>query len=411
MTAPDGSFDALEDDATRRGGNQVGIRQYNERLVLSLIHEAGALSKAELARITRLSAQTLTVIVNRLLDDGLVRKKDVIRGRMGQPSTPIELDPDGALSIGIKIGRRSLDLLAMSFDRRVVARKSFPYPALERDVIFDLVGPAFAALTGELTPLQASRLVGVGIAAPTAIEQGEPVIGDPGGPAQRWREADLLARVQAVTGHRAVVLNDATAACLAEIAFGEVRPRSLVYFYLSTLIGGGLVIDGRLIAGRTGNAGAVAALPLGLASHSDGAPPQLIEATSLYRLGEIAARRGVALPVYREDGDPGTEPDAAALACFDDWCALAADALAFAAISGTSFVEAEAVVIDGVLRRPLMARLIDRVAARMAEYNQEGIIPPELRVGQAGFDARALGAALVPMNEQFSPDNRVVLKA
>src|SRR5690606_13593829 len=104
-------------------GNQVGLKQYNERLILSLIREAGALSKADIARITHLSSQTVTIIVNRLLKAGLLRKKEVIRGLIGQPSTPIEINPDGAISIGVKIGRRSLDLLALSFDRHVVVRK------------------------------------------------------------------------------------------------------------------------------------------------------------------------------------------------------------------------------------------------------------------------------------------------
>jgi predicted NBD/HSP70 family sugar kinase len=410
--AQDPSIDVLQGDVSRRGGNQLGLRQYNERLIISLVLEAGALSKADIARITRLSPQTATIIVNRLLRDGLLRKKAVVRGRVGQPSTPIELAPDGALSIGVKIGRRSLDLLALSFDRRVIAQRRFAYDRLVKDDLFELMEGAFATLKGDLTPAQRARLVGVGVAAPTAIESGEAVIGDPGDAASRWREADLLARVEETSNLHATVLNDAIAACLAEIEFGkDARPRSMVYFYLSTLVGGGIVVDGKLIAGRTGNAGAFNALPLGLSSRSDGAKPaQLIESASLSRLETIAAKRGVPFGVFREDGGFDDEPDAQALACFDEWCTLAADSLAFAAISGTSIIEAEAVVIDGVLKRSLLAHLIARVERKMADYNLEGIILPQFRLGCTGFDARALGAALLPMNENFAPDNKVLLK-
>lgn len=404
---------AFEGDASHRGGNQVGVKQYNERLILSLIREAGSLPKADIARITRLSSQTVTIIVNRLLEEGLLRKKEVIRGRIGQPSTPIEIAPDGALSIGVKIGRRSMDLLALSLNRGVVARKSFAYQALEADNILSLVRTAFDALKAELSALQVSRLVGIGIAAPTAIEAGEAVIGDPGGDRPRLREAELIAHVQKASGLGAVVLNDATAACLAEIDLRrDPQRRSMIYFYISTLVGGGLVLDGTLISGRTGNAGAVGAIPLGLVAGSGhGLPLQLIQAASLNRLEGIAARHRIDIARFREDGGTPEGLDDDALNCFDEWCDLAADALALAAISGTSFIEADSVVVDGVLLRPLLDRLMAHVRDKVAAYNLDGIILPEFRVGSIGFDARAVGAALVPLNEQFAPDNKVVLKS
>ena len=54
------------------GGNQVTVGQYNERLVISLLRRHGWLTKAELARLTGLSAQTMTVIVKRLMENDLL---------------------------------------------------------------------------------------------------------------------------------------------------------------------------------------------------------------------------------------------------------------------------------------------------------------------------------------------------
>ena len=45
------------------GANQIRVRAYNERLVLSLVRKHGGESKAELTRRTGLSAQTVSVIV------------------------------------------------------------------------------------------------------------------------------------------------------------------------------------------------------------------------------------------------------------------------------------------------------------------------------------------------------------
>ena len=74
--------------AALHGGNQVSVGQYNERLVISLLRRHGWLTKADLARMTGLSAQTMTVIVKRLTASGLLLSGDKMRGRVGQPSTP-----------------------------------------------------------------------------------------------------------------------------------------------------------------------------------------------------------------------------------------------------------------------------------------------------------------------------------
>ena len=100
---------------TMRGSNHTGMRQFNERTVLRAIRHAGAIPKADLARLTQLSTQTVSIIVNRLLDDGLLVKQDRIRGKMGQPSVPLAIHPDGAYSIGLQVGRRSLEVVVTDF--------------------------------------------------------------------------------------------------------------------------------------------------------------------------------------------------------------------------------------------------------------------------------------------------------
>ena len=47
-----------------RGTNQIGVRLYNERLVLSLIRQHKSLPKADIARLTGLSPQTISLIMN-----------------------------------------------------------------------------------------------------------------------------------------------------------------------------------------------------------------------------------------------------------------------------------------------------------------------------------------------------------
>ena len=65
------------------GANQVGVRAYNERLVLSLVRRHGGLSKAEISRLCGLSAQTVSVIMRSLEKDGLLIRGERLRGLAG----------------------------------------------------------------------------------------------------------------------------------------------------------------------------------------------------------------------------------------------------------------------------------------------------------------------------------------
>ena len=93
-----------------RGSNQSGVRAHNERLVLSILRGRGPTAKAEIARLTGLSAQTVSVITRGLEGEGLIERGAPVRGKVGQPSIPMRLSQSGAFFFGVKVGRRSADV-------------------------------------------------------------------------------------------------------------------------------------------------------------------------------------------------------------------------------------------------------------------------------------------------------------
>ena len=73
-----------------------------------------------------------------------------------------------------------------------------------------------------------------------------------------WDDVPLVATVEAALKRPTVVDNDATACAIAEWWFGAGRERGvshLVYLTISTGVGGGLILDGRVYRGAAGNAG------------------------------------------------------------------------------------------------------------------------------------------------------------
>ncbi len=78
----------------------------NARLVLQCLRRRGELSRAEISRMTGLSAQTASVPMNKLLKDELVVETHKRYGSISKPATQIQLNPQGAYSLEIELGRR-----------------------------------------------------------------------------------------------------------------------------------------------------------------------------------------------------------------------------------------------------------------------------------------------------------------
>jgi predicted NBD/HSP70 family sugar kinase len=148
-------------------------------------------------------------------------------------------------------------------------------------------GPdAWTAALGQAARDWAGGWRGLGVAVTGAVADG------------RWRALNpgtldipadypLADRVQALTGAVPVLANDAQAAAWGEYRFGAGAGRDTAFLTVSTGIGGGLVLGGRLVGGHTGVAGSFGQMTDGGLRVEDMASGRWIAAE--------AARRGHAL--------------------------------------------------------------------------------------------------------------------
>ena len=388
-----------------RGGDATGLRAYNERLTITAIRQAGALSKADIARTTGLSGQAATVIVNSLLDEGLLVKREKVRGRVGKPFTPIALNPEGAYSLGVKIGRRSLEVLLVDFGGDVVASRSTAYRAPFPAQTMDLATGTALELVQSLKHGLRSRIVGFGVAMPWVLHEWSDVLGLEREAIAAWRETDVAGVLENATGLSVSVYNDATAACAAEMIVGDRIDRSsALYIYLGTFVGGGVVIGGRLHRGEQLNAGALGSMPMDGPS-GDGSPRQLIHQASVIDLERALAAAGFDVSDMFSLHDTPAADD-----IFDAWLRRAVEALARAVVSAMSVVDFEEVVIDGLLRPDWRRRVVDGVTSAYGRFDCTVLSPIEIAAGSIGPKARVLGAALLPLIGRFSPDTDLLVK-
>lgn len=392
-----------------RGTTQTGVRLYNERLILSLIRRHRSLAKVEIARLTGLSTQTTTVIINRLEADGLLLAGEPQRGRIGQPSVPYSLNPDGAFGLGLMIGRRSSDLVLMDFVAGIRARRRtiYAYPLPENIMAFAEreMPNLLAALPDNLQ----DRISGIGVAMPFELWNWEGDLQTPPGVLGKWRDFNVAAELSRRFGAWPIrVHNDATSACAAEHTFGiGAAYRDFAYFYVGTFIGGGIVLNGSLFPGRSGNAGALGSLPVMRREESgETSLQQLIRTASIYRLERrliAAGLRGTDIWLSPDDWSNFEEP-------LEAWITEAAEALAQAIAALLAVVDFEAIVIDGAFPADVRRRLLERTNEQWARMDRQGLTDAVVLEGSIGRDARAIGGAALPLLATFARDHDVLFK-
>jgi predicted NBD/HSP70 family sugar kinase len=392
------------DDLGLRGSNQSGMRDHNERLVLSLVRQQGGLAKSDIARITGLSAQTVSVIMRGLERDGLLLRGEPIRGKIGQPSVPMFLNPVGAFFVGVKVGRRSVDLTLVDFSGNVRAalREIYRYPTPKAVIAF--VSHALPEAIAKLTPEERPRVSGIGVAMPFQLWSWVEFIGAPQVEMDAWRGCDLQAELAKLTPLPVYVQNDATSACGAELVFGKgEKPKDFLYFYFGTFIGGGLVLNGQVFLGRTGNAAGVGPLPV---QGVGGKVERLFAAASMSNLADAMEAAGEPSDFLWEQPDHWTVSPQ----ILSDWMDRAANGLAWAALTAASLLEIEAVMIDGWMPAEVRAEITRRTALALLALDLDGIDPPQVREGTLGPGARALGAAAIPLSQRYLIDQNAAAR-
>lgn len=159
--------------------------------------------------------------------------------------------------LAIDLGGSKIVTALISPEGEIVAREYIPTLAEEgtQEVIHRMLATIDTILSQANTPR--SSLSTLAIAAAGAINSEEGIVTDsPNLPG--WHDIPLREMVEKETGLETFLINDASAAALGEHCFGIGKGvNNLIYITVSTGIGGGIIIDGKLYTGVSGSAGEI----------------------------------------------------------------------------------------------------------------------------------------------------------
>lgn len=387
------------------GTNLEHARLHNRRVVLEAIRQAGRLTRADLTRITSLTAQTISNIVAELLDEAKLFTHAPEKTARGQPPIPLSINPDGGYSIGFHVEQHQvvavlLDLKGTTRGRRVFA---VSYPTFAEALPLLMKG-----VDGFRRKVSTERLLGIGIALPGPFGvQGMSAVGPTSMPG--WDDPQSLAALRDMSGLPVLVENDATAAAMGERLYGVAGGlKDFGYLFVGHGLGSGLYLDNRLYSGHWRNAGEIGHVvftPNGKPCYcgKQGCLERYVSGASLLEHLGTGADRNLS------DLDLSERQHAAGVG---RWLAEAAPALRHAVGMLESLLDPETVLVGGTLSDDILGRLVEQAHPLFPSVSvREERTLARLQLGTAGHDCVALGAAALVVLAELSPDYHALLKA
>ncbi|GER23923.1 transcriptional regulator [Zafaria cholistanensis] len=411
----------------QRGTNLGRLGDFNQAVIFESIRRAaGGVSRVELAESTGLSPQTISNVVRRLLDEGLVREDRTVVLGPGKPRTVLELEADRLLSLGVHVDPGMVSVVMLDLRGEVVVSKRVDEPSLEDP---ERALEAMASAVEEL--IEASgrprgRILGVGVVAPGPMDRERGFLAAP--PLlDGWNYVEIVEPLRRRLDMDVLLEKDTIAAALAELWKGPERGReNFVFMYLGAGIGAGIVVNGEVLRGVSNNAGEVGHFSVGMDFVEEGAEPCrecgrldcLAVAFSFARVAASARRRGIDLPEELEATVAGRAAGMNRLVEL----ALGGNGEASALVRGGARMVAQvasrlsnALDVDEVIfGGPLWAALDGRHLATVAEVINGGFVARDLHgisvvSSDLGHQVGAIGGACAVMDALLSPKASALL--
>ncbi|MBN1303241.1 MAG: ROK family transcriptional regulator [Anaerolineales bacterium] len=242
--------------SSSRTADQETVRKVNQSLVLGLIRSYAPISRADLASETGLNRSTVSSIVTRLIEEGLVMETELLDSKVGRPGIALDLNPAGGAVIGMEIGVGFLSTIVTDFSSRTLWQDW-----CEEDTTLpqdEVIKRAEAKIEQALDVVNAHGLrpLGIGLGVPGIVDvhKGELLIA----PNLGWKNVPIKSMWNDRFRIPVLVDNEANLAALGEYYFGVARyVDHFIFLSANVGLGGGIIVKGELFQGGNGFAGEI----------------------------------------------------------------------------------------------------------------------------------------------------------
>lgn len=227
-----------------RKATRQQTRNHNVRLVLKTIYEQEGISRADIARTTRLTRPTVSTIVNDLLRDRLVAETGQGPSAGGKPPILLEVNANAYRLLCLDLGSREFRGTLINLRGGVTERAHFATDGRKGAAAVELV----YQLIDHLRAASPAPLLGIGIGSPGLVDPKSGVVRQAVN--LDWRDLPLKALLEERYKMATYVANDSQAAAMGEATFGIGQDsRNLVLIRIGQGIGAGIVLEGHPLYG------------------------------------------------------------------------------------------------------------------------------------------------------------------
>lgn len=397
-----------------RGSNLSRLGGFNQTVLLDAIRRAPqGVSRVELVGETGLTAQTVSNIVRRLLEQGLVVEGDRVQSAVrGKPRTLVRVQPTARYALGVHVDPATLTFVLTDLLGRVHQYARRPTPRAQGpDDVVAVVGEEVGRLLAA-SAVDPDAVLGLGVAAPGPLDAAAGTLLNPPQLAG-WERVRLRADLRAATGLHVLVDKDVTAAATGELwAPGGAR-HSFVFCYLGSGVGAGVVVDDVVLRGVTNNIGEIGDILVDPGGEDVGlARAGSLAASCLPQALVVRAQRRGLVPADVATGD-FVEVDAVFTAICerayagDPGCLELLDGAAAGIAAGlavlVNFLDVDRVVLGGPAWSRLSSRLLEVLPGLVQPRLVAASAPLVVEGSAVGEHVAAQGAAALVLDHFLSP--------
>ena len=237
--------------------DQDYIRRKNKKIVFQIIRSKSPISRADIARTTKMSPTTISRIVQELIDQGFIKEMELqSMSTPGRRAILLELDQTSVLTVGIELDKSSFKIGIVDFEGRIIHIRNVKREAgISPDESMVQISQELQTII-EQEKIDSNKIIGIGIGIPGLVnlENGEVILSAQLG----WNDIDVVAKMKVLTGFEVAIDNELKVKALAEYSYGGVKgtTRTAIIGFGSG-VGSALVIDGKIYRGDTNSAGEI----------------------------------------------------------------------------------------------------------------------------------------------------------
>ncbi|MGB4372629.1 MAG: ROK family transcriptional regulator [Halanaerobiales bacterium] len=233
-------------------GNSRYIRDLNLTGIFRLIQKYGPISRKELAENTGYSAATITNHVKRLMDEGFVIETNKGSSTGGRRPVYLTVNPDQGYILAVDIEVNQIRILLFDLNLKIKEKLELAIGGRTAEEVLLVLVDQIKSFCQQ-NNIKADKIIGVGVVLPGLVDNKNGYLHF--APNLKWRDIDIKGFFEKKLGYKIVVENEAKAAVLGEreLVFPDVE--NMVYVSINEGIGCGIIFNGNLYRGASGNAG------------------------------------------------------------------------------------------------------------------------------------------------------------